>query len=107
MFSTWEDWDKKRNNESIKEYILMVIVTAVIIMGMILLFSGNSEGAEGSTMPLNGSERASEDSKVGEGKGYCQDPDKLSPKLREAYFELKELEKEIEGMTVSIRCWNK
>lgn len=34
----------------------------------------------------------------------CQDPEKLSPELREAYYELKEMEKQIDGMLVSIRC---
>jgi len=34
----------------------------------------------------------------------CQDPTQLSPSLREAFYQLKELEKQIEGMTVKIRC---
>lgn len=38
------------------------------------------------------------------GADDCQDPDKLSPELRAAYYQLKEAEKEIPGMKVSIRC---
>lgn len=34
----------------------------------------------------------------------CQDPSKLSEDMRQAYEQLKELEKEIEGFSVSIRC---
>ena len=34
----------------------------------------------------------------------CQDPEKLTPELKKAYYELKELEEEIQGMTVAIRC---
>lgn len=36
-----------------------------------------------------------------------QDPSKLSPELRKAYEQLKAAEKEIPGMKVSIRCYEK
>ncbi len=35
----------------------------------------------------------------------CQDPEKLSPELREAYYQLEEAEKVFPEMKVSIRCY--
>ena len=34
----------------------------------------------------------------------CQDPKGLTPELKKAYYQLKEIAKEIEGMDVKIRC---
>lgn len=34
----------------------------------------------------------------------CQDPEKLSPELKQAYYELKEIAKDTEGMSVKIVC---
>ena len=40
-------------------------------------------------------------------KQICQDPSKLPPKERKAYYQLKEAAKEIEGMAVHIRCYKR
>lgn len=36
----------------------------------------------------------------------CKDPNKLSPQMRKAYFELKKSSKELGGFSVGIRCYN-
>lgn len=37
----------------------------------------------------------------------CQDPEKLPDNLKKAYYQLKELEGKIDGMTVKIKCYDK
>jgi hypothetical protein len=54
-------------------------------------------------------ERVYEESKevveVAQADSDCQNPALLDDNMREAYYQLKALEKEIDGMSVSIRCW--
>jgi len=77
-----------RINGSLKEILIMLLALGLILAGL-LWFSGCAY---------------SEDFILDTLQEQCQDPETLSPELKKAYFELKELLKDEKDISVKIKC---
>lgn len=77
MLKTWQEEEERRAH--LKAFYVMgaILLFGIIILALIFVPQAHAEN--------------------------CQDPDKLPENLKIAYYQLKKAEKDIPGMTVSIR----